>query len=765
VKLKPQEQFFIWVIKIGLWVIPFLPLYVSSSMLFPFITGKNFAFRIIVEFIFVFWVALAIMHSDYRPRLTPLFKAATIFIVILFLADLFSPNPYRAFFSNYERMEGFMMLSHLYLYFVILISVFKTRRDWLVFFHATLAASLIVSYIALTQRLGYRISLQGGFRVDSTIGNPTYLAAYLVFHIWLLFILMYQFWKKWWLIGIYTAAFIFELIIIYFTATRGATLALVGAFIFLSIAGVVFWKKMFPVYPRLRQWAGAFLLLMAAIPFLFWLGRESSLVRQSPVLTRLTSYSFQERTIQSRFMIWRMSVRAVLERPIFGWGQENYYLVFQKYFDPRLYQQEPWFDRSHNVVFDWLIHAGFLGLISYFSLIGLSLWLIFRSLRRGLIAPFEGLIVAALFLTYFLQNIFVFDNLNTYLPFFAFLAYTEFLAFPRTVPARPAANEKLKKDKFDSRRAQNTPRAGRGAGLAYAFFVLMGILFFIGGYELHVKPIKESKTLIRALQAYQFQRPMDEVIGLFKESLAYSTFGDTEVREQMSNLARGIIGHDKYTEEEQKKMLDFSVEELRREASIPAPDVKHKLFLGALMSRAARLNPSYAAEAENYLKEAIRLSPGKQIIYFELAQIYLNQGKADETIKVLQQVIDLEPSYQDAAVNLLAIGYMTKRPDVVEKAKTYLRQDTMAVENMERLAGLYQQAGDYASTLKIYEDLVLRYPDRAAYRAALASLFAFFGEKERAIQEAETAVKLDPSLSTQIEEFLKQLRGENGVAR
>ncbi|KKU05864.1 MAG: Tetratricopeptide repeat domain protein, partial [Parcubacteria group bacterium GW2011_GWA2_45_30] len=656
--------------------------------------------------------------------LTPLFKAATIFIVILFLADLFSPNPYRAFFSNYERMEGFMMLSHLYLYFVMLISVFKTRRDWLVFFHATLLASLIVSYIALTQRLGYRISLQGGFRVDSTIGNPTYLAAYLVFHIWLLFILMYQFWKKWWLIGIYTAAFIFELIIIYFTA-----------------------------------------MLMAAIPFLFWLGRESSLVRQSPVLTRLTSYSFQERTIQSRFMIWRMSARAVLERPIFGWGQENYYLVFQKYFDPRLYQQEPWFDRSHNVVFDWLIHAGFLGLISYFSLIGLSLWLIFRSLRRGLIAPFEGLIVAALFLTYFLQNIFVFDNLNTYLPFFAFLAYTEFLAFPRTVPARPAANEKLKKDKFDSRRAQNTPRAGRGAGLAYAFFVLMGILFFIGGYELHVKPIKESKTLIRALQAYQFQRPMDEVIGLFKESLAYSTFGDTEVREQMSNLARGIIGHDKYTEEEQKKMLDFSVEELRREASIPAPDVKHKLFLGALMSRAARLNPSYAAEAENYLKEAIRLSPGKQIIYFELAQIYLNQGKADETIKVLQQVIDLEPSYQDAAVNLLAIGYMTKRPDVVEKAKTYLRQDTMAVENMERLAGLYQQAGDYASTLKIYEDLVLRYPDRAAYRAALASLFAFFGEKERAIQEAETAVKLDPSLSTQIEEFLKQLRGENGVAR
>lgn len=758
--LKLHEQFFLWIVKIGLWAIPFLPLYVSSSMLFPFITGKNFSFRILVEFIFVFWVFLALVRSEFRPRLTQLFKAATIFIVILFLADLFSPNPYRAFFSNYERMEGFMMLSHLYLYFVMLTSVFRTKRDWLIFFHSTLVASLIVSYIALTQRLGYRISLQGGFRVDSTIGNPTYLAAYLVFHIWLLFILLYQFWKKWWLLALYGVALIFELIIIYFTATRGATLALAGALIFLSIASVVFWKKMFPAIPRMRQWVGAVLFTVAAIPFIFWFARDSEFVRSSPVLSRLTSYSFQERTIQSRFMIWRMSSKAVLERPIFGWGQENYYLVFQKYFDPRLYQQEPWFDRSHNIVFDWLIHAGFAGLLSYLSLIGVSLWLIFRSLQKGIIAPFEGLIISALFLTYFLQNVFVFDNLNTYLLFFAFLAYTEVLTAPRQADTAPAVfKEKFRHDKTHSGIVKGAAAHSTGAGLAYAVLVTLGALFFIGGYMLHVKPILESKGLITALQSYQAQRPMDEVIQYFKSALAYNTFGDTEVREQLSNLARGVIGHSKYTEDEQKKMLDFSVEELRREASIPAPDVKHKLFLGALMSRAMRLNPQYVIEAENALKEAIRLSPGKQIIYFELAQVYLNQGRIDETVKVLQQVLDLEPSYQDAAVNLLAVGYMAKRADVVEKAKTYFRHDLMAVETVERLAGLYQQAGDYAPTRTLYEELILRYPDNAKYHASLASLLAFFGEKERAVAEAEIAARLDPGLAKEVEGFLKQLQG------
>src|SRR3989338_10971912 len=132
-------------------------------MLFPFITGKNFTFRIIVEFIFVFWATLAIMHSEFRPRLTPLFKAATVFIVILFLADFFSPNPYRALFSNYERMEGFLMLFHLYLYFVMLASVFS-KREWMVFFHMTIFASIAVSYVALLQKMGYRVSLQGGFR-------------------------------------------------------------------------------------------------------------------------------------------------------------------------------------------------------------------------------------------------------------------------------------------------------------------------------------------------------------------------------------------------------------------------------------------------------------------------------------------------------------------------------------------------------------------------------------------------------------------------
>ena len=106
--MQRMEKIALWIVKIGLWLIRLLPLYISSGMLFPFITGKNFTFRVIVEIIFAFWVFLAALKTEYRPRLTPLFKTVTIFTAIVFLADLFSPNPFRAFFSNYERMEGFI---------------------------------------------------------------------------------------------------------------------------------------------------------------------------------------------------------------------------------------------------------------------------------------------------------------------------------------------------------------------------------------------------------------------------------------------------------------------------------------------------------------------------------------------------------------------------------------------------------------------------------------------------------------------------------
>ena len=770
----------LWMIKIGIWAIPFLPLYISSSMLFPFITGKNFAFRIIVEIIFALWAGLAVARAEYRPKLTPLLKAVTVFITVLFLADLFSPNPSRSFFSNYERMEGFMMLFHLYLYFVMMLSVFKTRKDWLIFLHSTLFASLAVSFVGLLQRFGYRISLQGGFRVDSTIGNPTYLAAYLLFHIWMLVFLLKEFWKKWWLIAIYSAALFFELLILYFTATRGAVLALLLVAILFWAAVVIFWQRLFIVKENLsivspknnlktwsvpRKLALAALLFILVTPIFFWQIRQTKFVQDTNILKRLVNYSLSERTIQSRFLIWRMSAKAFLDRPVLGWGQENYYLAFQKYYDPGLYAQEPWFDRSHNFFFDWLIHAGIVGLLSFLSILFVTFYYIKKALAHVKFPLWQGMVIVAMFLTHLLQNIFVFDNLNTYLLFFAFLAYTEWFTHPYFSAIRQAdSGEQSRITNLASLRDENGLNSASLNGGGFIAAIILLITVFSLGYFLNLRPMKESAGLIDALTIAQTRGvTIDQITEAFKNTLNYKTFGDTEVREQMANFARNVPGSNNYSLADQKKFIEFAAEEFRKETTNSAKDVKHMLFLASILSRAQQFSPQYAQEAEKLLTDAVLLSPTKQIIQFELAQLYLSQGRTNEALEVLKRVVGLEPKFAQAKLNLLIVASLADRREIVEEVlKLGINLRDLDEDALKRLGRVFLNQKLYVGARDVYLQLADMFPTKAEYRVTLSAVLGELGEYDRAIEEAKKAGELDDSFKADSEAFIEIIRKGRG---
>ena len=120
-----------WVIMTGLWVMLLIPFFVANSMFFPYITGKNFAFRIIVEIIFALWVYLAFVDAKYRPKFSWISISVAVFVVIMALADIFAVNPAKAIWSNYERMDGFVTLLHLLMYLMVFGSVMKTKKYWL----------------------------------------------------------------------------------------------------------------------------------------------------------------------------------------------------------------------------------------------------------------------------------------------------------------------------------------------------------------------------------------------------------------------------------------------------------------------------------------------------------------------------------------------------------------------------------------------------------------------------------------------------------
>ena len=335
------KNYYVWGIKALMFVIPFLSFWISKSMFFPYISGRNFAFRILVEIAFALWLGLIFLNKEYRPKLTPIVLAILAFVAVIGLADLLGVDPYHSFWSRLERMEGYMMVLHLAAYFLVLTSVFRTKKEWLQFFNLFVVAGILVGAYGVLQVFGLKEAIQGGnFRIDGTIGNPTYLAAYLTLVITLALVLMANVANRAakYFYGVVIA---FNLIIMFFTATRGVTLALVLAVPLFLVLYLIFDRTQGE--QRLRKIILWVLVAAVLLPVGLWLIRGTDLVQNNQVLSRLTSISLGERTIKSRFAIWGLGLQAFKERPILGWGQENFLYAFSKYYNPKLYDQEPWF--------------------------------------------------------------------------------------------------------------------------------------------------------------------------------------------------------------------------------------------------------------------------------------------------------------------------------------------------------------------------------------------------------------------------------------
>ena len=103
-----------------IFLIPFIPLYIANNLFFPFITGKAFVFRIIIEIAFALWLILVLRDHKYAPRFSTLSLSVTIFMIVVFIADLLGMNVLRSLWSNFERMEGWVTIIHLWAYFLVI---------------------------------------------------------------------------------------------------------------------------------------------------------------------------------------------------------------------------------------------------------------------------------------------------------------------------------------------------------------------------------------------------------------------------------------------------------------------------------------------------------------------------------------------------------------------------------------------------------------------------------------------------------------------
>lgn len=704
----------------GVFAIALCPLIVSGSLFFPFITGKNYFFRIIVEVMLGLWLVLMYRDRGHRPKRSGILIALTAYVGIQALATIFGENPTRSFWSNFERMEGLVSYLHSYLFFIIAISIMRTKEIWRWFLNATVAVSAIVSIYGIGQMTGALQIHQGSTRLDATLGNAAYLASYLLFHI---FILFYLFTstpaKNKGLRYTYGLLAVLELIILYYTATRGAILGLIGGImVALFLLGL---KHSGHARKVSFSVLGAILLFIA----LFWSLRTTSFIANSPVLGRFASISATETTTQSRFLIWNMSWQGFKEHPLLGWGPENYPLVFQKYYTPQMWRQEPWFDRSHNIVFDNLISFGLIGLLAYISLFGTALYYLWRDKKDG---GLEGrVLLTGLLAGYFFHNIFVFDNLVSTIMFLVILGYIH------TVYSPLKGEAGIKKNSQDSL----MPLVVVGA-------IILSSLSF---YYLTWRGINVSQTLISALS----KGTAEERLADFEKIFSYGAVtGQSEAREQILSVAQSVIGEQATSDDLKQKYFTLVKKETERQFAVFPDDARSRLFYGSFL---ANVGQRQAAIAE--LEKARQLSPKKQAILFELGSLYLNNNQIDLGLEQFKQAFEEDTTYDTARRMYALAALATGRKALADEI---LGPDPIKYLDDDRFLNYYASIKRYDIVLKIWQERVKNNPKDKQTIVSLAAAYYYAGDRQQAIKTIEDLAKIDPSFAAEAESLVGQIR-------
>jgi hypothetical protein len=437
-----------------LYCTPLSVLIVLNSIYFPFIGGKYYFFRLVITLaamcLFIGWAFFddprSIKDFFMRTFRTPVGKLVTIFAGVFVLACIFAYDPHIAFWSNFERAEGGFQMIHYYAFFVLLVGFFASKKQWRWLFGVSLVAAVgmtlygILSALSPGQFLGTYGSLTSlsfwqrlispNGRFQGSLGNSDYVAPYLMFAIFYAAWLWAEAKHVWKRTILYAALIVWFLIFLVLSGTRGGLVGLAAAVLALLIY-LAFSRR------ELRLKAGIVVIVLAVLGGGLFFFRTSSTVKALPG-SRLLQISFTDRTFQVRVWNWETAWKGFKERPVLGWGPENYPVVFDKHFDTRHFipneGSETWYDRAHSVIFDYLVETGILGLLAYLGMFVAFFMQFGRWVkRRGhetakpLMSSFQEALLLAMPVGYLVQGLALFDVLPTIINLMIFLAFSVYL--------------------------------------------------------------------------------------------------------------------------------------------------------------------------------------------------------------------------------------------------------------------------------------------------------------------------------------------------
>ena len=205
------------------------------------------------------------------------------------------------------------------------------------------------------------------------------------------------------------------------SGTRGAIIGFVIALLFTSLVYLI------KGHIELIRKVSLTFLFAIAIALTAFLGFRNSdmiqaIAKVHPMASRFVNLDLKDPSVVSRWHTWDAGLRASLDKPILGWGPENFIVAWGRYFDASEIVKER-FDQAHNKLIEELTTRGIIGLGTYMAIWVLAAMAVVKRIRNKNAAE-QGfiLLIASALCAYFAQNLFLFDTLSTYSQFIVLIS-------------------------------------------------------------------------------------------------------------------------------------------------------------------------------------------------------------------------------------------------------------------------------------------------------------------------------------------------------
>lgn len=763
-KINENNNNFYWVYIIGFFMILTLPLLSIGPWFSPSSWIQAVVFRsLLTVIVFIYLLKEKIKFQKIKGALSlrskifiPLLSLLAYFFTV-FISTLFSLDVSYSLWGNPNRGGGFINFLFLILFCLMGFMVVKDK-DWKKIIDFSLIIGFLVGLLAvLQQSMIFKDSINStSFRPASTLGNPIILALFLL----LFFFLSLSFFisespstnsgrvKK------YSYLFLvvfYSFLIIFITQTRVAILGLfVGLFWFLIFyplpamptcqAGVRQVKKMRAIK------IGTIIFSAVFIIFIFFLSGNPKIYEKWPdfikePVSRMTSLTKGFSADPSRMSAWKISISAFFEKPYLGYGPENFYIAFNKHYDPTLPAMEDVkdFDRAHNSLIQILIDSGIFALIFYLIFFFSFLWGLQKIKKIYPIA--HGL--QAGFIAFFIASLTSIDGFAIMLIFFLLSAYSLHLIYSASAnnPDVVARSEVPK---------QSSRGSLKKTGLVFAFLVL--ILFL---WQYNFVPIQMNKQLnvAQALVTENWQ----ESFKIMEEQSKIKTFFLPYVNSVYLNLLIDrIISHPEDNSSLSEKVAEIS----KKNTELQPYDYRNWLRLGESLETISqeKKDPQIAKEADEAFKKALKLNPKNPtiILTYFMADVFVKDFE-----KAKEQSVYCLKTFPESRECLWISGLIDIYLNNYAEGKDFLKRakengyPTESKISLRQLVAAYIENKDYKEMLPIYQKLSEIDPGEVQYKTSLMLVYKNLGQYDKARQLALEIIKTNPELKGQIEQFLR----------